>query len=1287
MIIPLEPNLEGPAEKLFFDIARQILHCQEEGNARKISSIVEEEISRVNSPSDFEGPIDCYEACLRVLGDLAQLRWKLVENSYGIELHSPQSHNTDVMTPGEIRDLKETIRGELGQQRQRQFEDKHVKIFIQRMERPPSSARHKSIQTLIENGTELHSRLTPARKFSVGTEKRDAALAKTVQPYLQLVEPGARDKYTDIRLQDIWRYFRYTWSIPQTPIPGRNLLYLVRDGAHANHAVIGIAGLSNCTVQMTPRDRHIGWKADSLRLALTAILSPAPESRSKITSDKFLQYHGIYQKWRSICPDGGDATLEKKIELLQHVHDWLVHEVNQAIEEIEHTGLVTLEEIADPSENIIIRLRNLSKEFSSDRQEVLQRNTGLSDEEIKAYGVPVDEDVLNLDKQHGTNRSVHDSRRLLIIKKRALELSRLLDAKRHLSINSDDLQDPKAIWKTLEQTRIRAALNTAMNAIKGRRIGTNILEITTCGAIAPYNHMLGGKLVALMLLSPQISNDYARRYNDAPTIIRSQLKNKRVAPDNTLVWLNTTSLFSHGSSQYERLRLPAGVIAPDQEEIRYHYIGNTTGYGTIQFSAKTVRSLDVVMQAKRGFRDVNNIFGEGASPKLRKLTSGLKTLGFNPRLALLHHQERRIYSMPLFSGAGAHLCGLEDKAPNYVLQPEKHVDASERIADFWRCRWLAQRIDHESIMKDLCATQPQALSPELPTVPSNFSSSPKHPKSHNEEATMSNHEDDKNELEFWRKLARAGSNVIAEGLSESDFSRLHIKTKLEDWLLDQARDGQSIILTGNAGDGKTHIAKALQQSLGHDANNFDFIFDATAEMNRLNNTSPILTRWNVALQSRKPIVLAINQYPFYLLRKEIRKNLPDISKTIEQQWNERLVYDRKSATSSPEQVILVDLSLRNPLGRHFAGEAFQRMLMSPAVCRHAQSGIDSRFTSNYRCLVDEEVRNRLLTLFERVISAGGRATVRELWILCARLLFGAQDDEGVSEATGNLYFQRLFKNDPRFPLTGLLRQYADPAGTTHPHIDRCLETPGGTNADEWRFGHETSMQALVRPATTGSPKEKKDRCHAHFIREKRRYYFEHVGGGGETVFSLDYSAHAKFHELINNGYEDTSRLQELIESINYCYFPIQGENMKRDIREHLYLWIGHRLDEQPTTSYVANESIPYQQLCLKRPEPPPFFRGKFNYVADHILLGVIDKNCSLRIDAELYASLNEIEQGLPRHLVNLGSLNRLDSFIDNLRRTGPPQDSQFLTYNAEHVVSSVIRMSHDYSRYETIQRI
>ena len=126
------------------------------------------------------------------------------------------------------------------------------------MERPRASSRQKPIRTLIADGAELQARLAVARQIPADNPARTEALRSAINPYLQLVDADIRDEYTGLLLRDIWRYFRYTWSIPQTPIPGRKILYLVRDAAHEAHPVIGIAALSNCAVQLLPRDRAIG---------------------------------------------------------------------------------------------------------------------------------------------------------------------------------------------------------------------------------------------------------------------------------------------------------------------------------------------------------------------------------------------------------------------------------------------------------------------------------------------------------------------------------------------------------------------------------------------------------------------------------------------------------------------------------------------------------------------------------------------------------------------------------------------------------------------------------------------------------------------------------------------------------------------------------------------------------------------------------------------------------------------------------------------------------------------
>ena len=1293
MIIPLEPSLEGLAERRFLSFARQMLDRQVAGDQQRISALVETETMHAPELRELKGQCDEYTACVRVLGDLAQLRWKLVESGHGLELHSPRPQDARTSAPCEIRQRKQAIRNELRPRVMQQFADPHVRQFIRKMERTGASSRPTSVKALIADGAELQLRLHAARDHSLDDPGRAEALRTAVQPYLQLVDPGVRDEHTGILLRDIWRYFRFTWSIPQTPIPGRSLLYLVRDAAHEHHAVIGIAALSNCAMQMVPRDRTIGWSASGLTAALTTLFSPADQRRAREASEPALRMQGIYRWLLPLFPPGADPSTEARRAALLRVADWLLEGIAMAIGEIEHQGLVTPDELASPNQATIDRLRHLTREFAARRQEALARDRDHVDVVMGPDpGAPVDDDVLNLEAKHASNAPVNNSRRMLVRKKRAFELARLLDASRILAASRDTLTDPATAFAAMEREKIRTAINTAMSAIKSRRIGTNLLEITTCGAVAPYNRMLGGKLVALLLLSPQVAADNNRRYGDEAAIIRSQLKNTRVVPDNTLVWLGTTSLFSHGSSQYERLRLPAGIVDPGQEEIRYRYLGETTGYGTLQFADDTVRALDRVMRRRRGYRDVNSVFGEGASPKLRKLRSGLDAIGFNASLTMLHHQGRRIYGVPLFPAAGAYLCGFDPDVPDYIRSPESCLDASERIAEFWRRRWLARRLEHDASWTALGETGPWLLSSTIPDPPSPTPSPATDNGDDNDGgADDDQRPDDEAELDFWRRLARGGPNAVSEGLTDHDYARLHLTTPLEDHLFEQARRGRSIVLTGNAGDGKTHLARTLQRRLGSDAERFEFAFDATAIMTSQDGVAPIVETWRRASNGGKRMVLAINQYPLHMLRPKLRNALPAVSDAIEQQWRSRLHVEPSEDSPNPGDLLLVDLSLRNPLSQHFARRVLNRMLESPAVRRYAASHADPNFSLNFRCLSHPEVQSRLFRLFARVVSSGGRATIRELWILCARLLFGTSPDAGHPGSHQTWYSDRLFEPDPRFPLTGALCRVADPAGVSHPQIDRRLDLPGGTRAFDWIIdGEPPDLPPSPVAAMAASPQDR-NRYRARFTARKRRFYFEHAEGGEDRVFALDDSSHATFHRMLQTDAHDTEHRRVLIEAINRCYFPHDFEGM----RDNLCLWIGHRLDEQPTKSFVANECIPQGRLALRRPAPPAALRDNLEYVQDHLLLGLanpgggIFRDLSLRIDPTLFDTLWSIKSGLPRHLINPGELNRLDTFIDRLRRASPAPEPlpEFLIYNAEHVASSAVRLSADLARYDQVDRL
>ncbi len=384
------------------------------------------------------------------------------------------------------------------------------------------------------------------------------------------------DQTTGRRLREIWRYFRYSWSIPQVPTPGRQLLYLVRDGAHPAHPVIGIAALNNCPLEMGEgRERYIGW-----------------------------HFAAIVERFTGAAVRG-KAALEEEV-------GWLERQVERSLAEIEWTNLVTAEEVESPDHAVIGRLVQRGQEFSELRETLLKEVAGSEKDRFEAdlwddeAAPPVDDDILRLEPKASADARMHIARKQLVARKRASALSRLLSARLVIAEHRQELTDPERAPAALGKDKVRSAVNIVLEALKGRRAGANLLEITTCGAIAPYNRILGGKLVALLMLSPQVSADYRRRYA-SPSIISSQMKNQRVTRDSTLVYLGTTSLYVHGSSQYNRLQLPAGTIAPDQESIRYNAIGQTSGFGTIQFSPDTSRAIDAYLAHQRDFKEVNSV--------------------------------------------------------------------------------------------------------------------------------------------------------------------------------------------------------------------------------------------------------------------------------------------------------------------------------------------------------------------------------------------------------------------------------------------------------------------------------------------------------------------------------------------------------------------------------------------------------------------------------------------------------------------------------------------------------
>ncbi|HEX8109748.1 MAG TPA: Druantia anti-phage system protein DruA, partial [Kofleriaceae bacterium] len=181
--------------------------------------------------------------------------------------------------------------------------------------------------------------------------------------------------------------------------------------------------------------------------------------------------------------------------------------------------------------------------------------------------------------------------------------------------------------------------------------------------------------------------------------IASSVAGRAIVRVPNLVLLGTTSLYGVGSSQYNRIKIPAEHIGGTRgDSLRYEEIGRSEAFGTSHYSEETVAALVKLVQQADAQR-VNSVFGEGASPKLRKVKHALDLLGLPSELLLRHHRPRVVYVVSLIRNLRDHLIGL-DKKPQYFVALDGAATTA-KIGAWWRERWLRNRIMSDEVLEEV----------------------------------------------------------------------------------------------------------------------------------------------------------------------------------------------------------------------------------------------------------------------------------------------------------------------------------------------------------------------------------------------------------------------------------------------------------------------------------------------------------------------------------------------------------------------------------------------------------
>lgn len=488
--------------------------------------------------------------------------------------------------------------------------------------------------------------------------REDPTGRQAIQPYVQIVDDSTCE-LTGFKLKDIWRYFRHTWSNAYATVPGRSMPILVRDAATPHHAVVGLAAISSPVVQIAERDTWMGWE-----------------------TDQFL---------RDVRAKPGDKLAR-----------WVAHRIQVQQDEIYvddllRDGVLQPSDLTKPTEDAIARLK-------ADAERHRQRH----------HRSATIREVRNIEHDAWIVRAETD----LFRGKRSAALAEALDIR--MTLGSYLLPEPTsgALRRALDDSRSHARLRRLVRRARGERVGTVIADLTVCGAVAPYNALTAGKLVGALAVSPAVLAAYSQKYA-RPSEIASAMAGRPVVREARLSLIATTSLYGTGSSQYNRLFWPADVVGgkPD-ERIGFLELGRSRSFGTSHFTDASVEALIRFSMLTDSSVRVNSLFGEGVSPRLRKVRLGLAALGWPTNELLKHGRERILYGVPLVSNLRDYSLGI-DSTPEYLMDVSL-VGGAARISEWWLGRWALRRAAQQHVQEAMQShrlTRPVSHGARVPLSP------------------------------------------------------------------------------------------------------------------------------------------------------------------------------------------------------------------------------------------------------------------------------------------------------------------------------------------------------------------------------------------------------------------------------------------------------------------------------------------------------------------------------------------------------------------------------------------
>ncbi len=507
----------------------------------------------------------------------------------------------------------------------------------------------------------------------------------------------------------------------------------------------------------------------------------------------------------------------------------------------------------------------------------------------------------------------------------------------------------------------------------------------------------------------------------------------------------------------------------------------------------------------------------------------------------------------------------------------------------------------------------------------------------------------------WRAFAdlKDSRTSFAERLAKEELEALHIPTMLDQGLLEQVAEGRRVYLSGNPGDGKTHIIKkhlANLEALGAFVH-----LDASAEKEDL-----LVEDLQSAIAEERPSLIAVNEGP---LRRMLSRLPEDEQRQLRAQLDEPYLYG--TAAEEDRQAVVVNLGSRQTLHASLL-ESMLRLVSE----RVDYEGAPAQVKRNRDMLSRPRVRERLLMLLQMVARSSAHVTMNQALGFFSHIITAGENHPETASRIPP-YHELCF--DKENPLSVWLDEL-DPARLSHPMIDMHLWERDGSV--EWLETPDVPVPESI---------EDPERAYETFRSLKRRYFFE--AHDGDDLLHMIPEDRKTFYNLLESAGEarDTAK-REVLEALAYFF----GGSVSHGAGSSIRIWTSLRYEATaPPTAFVSSQEISGERASLLTPRLREQVAPLLEYEPSHVRLKVRSgegrEPVSMDIDLELWVSLMRLKRGMPQRNHDPVIGRKLSQFMSRLAAENRGQHAGFVQVwvrDVELGENMVVDVSLERNRYE-----